>query len=587
MTAIRPSRSPPLPEYNLNSRQTPVRRYAMERADRCPANADGRRLAWTRPVTLGHTAPGCAASPSSARVRAPTGRELLPRGDEELLLLHRPRRRPVFDRAVERSRAGSRRASGLDAFRLTRRDLELGRRCSGAPRRCDRRLHRALGPESPLFYLRARPLVQKLESVGRGGGERSLYRTDAKERRPEWPDPIGWSPDRSSARAKPRDRRCSCARGRDPLDGYAASDSSWKGITGARWTITRARSDRPSSRLGARLPVSASTATIGRLPRPTKSTIEWLCPPRRFPGRTRPGPGDAAPAHRLEGGSARDPAEWRGFTPLCSRVLSCPPRSADQRPSRRGQQRFERSSSARRRADLGLIEITEPDGGTPSSARRYGRGPAADPEPRSPAFHSGRRGPELIEAPRAQCSGDSRELEIRCARPAVRGVRDPRGARFARPNRDPEGKRPSGKRSQAPSGNPRRCTRAAQRSLREFCELRGLPEGIRGPETWSGPRRGRRRDPGRFWRRGGGAEVQVGIGRTEPSSSPAETRTRTRRQRGPARWKRSADGADSRAPKVLGPIDSEAPFLRRNGRPRAPEARATPPAERTRGAFRP
>ncbi|KAK2814391.1 hypothetical protein Q5P01_000519 [Channa striata] len=56
-----------------------------------------------------------AASPSLCEGQSPTGGNCCPAGDEELLLLHRPRRRPVFDRAVERSRAGSRRASGLDA----------------------------------------------------------------------------------------------------------------------------------------------------------------------------------------------------------------------------------------------------------------------------------------------------------------------------------------------------------------------------------------------------------------------------------------------------------------------------------------
>ncbi|KAK2814516.1 hypothetical protein Q5P01_000315 [Channa striata] len=353
-----------------------------------------------------------------------------------------------------------------------------------------------------------------------------------------------------------------------------ASDSSWKGITGARMDDHKARKDRPFLATGSPTTrFSASTATIGRLPRPTKSTIEWLCPPPPLSSsRTRPGPGDAAPAHRLEGGSARDPAEWRGFT-RCAR----------------GCCRVRREALTRGLAPWSTKLSAGDTEGVPSST----------PELRSPVFHSEvGEAPELIEAlASAMLSGETHgELEIRCARPGLYGylqraiawfagasgpfrcrsvtvftpeadslsfaerwthalppgldalrtrrrgflvsTAEPRGpddeltlllekSRDAIRRRlgnlvlhaDPGGLRVSairgepglhalietprendraGKRSQASSGKPETLHLRCERSLREFCELRGLPEGIRGPETWSRPTPWSRRDPGSF-----------------------------------------------------------------------------------------
>ncbi|KAK2811897.1 hypothetical protein Q5P01_000119 [Channa striata] len=124
----------------------------------------------------------------------------------------------------------------------------------------------------------------------------------------------------------------------------------------------------------------------------------------------------------------------------------------------------------------------------------------------------------------------------------------------------------AGKRSQASSGKPETLHLRCERSLREFCELRGLPEGIRGPETWSRPTPWSRRDPGSFCAEVAELRFRWESGRTEPSSSAP-----SRHGRGPAanedppRWKRSADGGlIPERQRFWDRIDSEASFLRRN-----------------------
>ncbi|KAK2813580.1 hypothetical protein Q5P01_000737 [Channa striata] len=266
------------------------------------------------------------------------GGELLPRGDEELLLLraYSETLGPVFEfERVERLPSDEPR--GLDVSQADeRRDLELGVVVQAPRRRRDRRLHRGVRVGiAAVLPAGAGPLVQKLESVAVVVESGSLYRTDVlKSEDPEWPDPDRLElRDRIECKGKASviDEMFMRPGGRDPLDGYAASDSSWKGITGARWTYHKAleRTGSLPRDWEPDYPVSASAATIGRRPRPDESTIEWLCPapPVAFSQVAREsGPGRRFAPLRIDSRAARarDPAEWRGFDALCSRVLSCP-----------------------------------------------------------------------------------------------------------------------------------------------------------------------------------------------------------------------------------------------------------------------
>ncbi|KAK2814392.1 hypothetical protein Q5P01_000520 [Channa striata] len=364
--------------------------------------------------------------------------------------------------------------------------------------------------------------------------------------------------------------------------------------------------DRPSSRLGARLPGFASTATIGRLPRPTKSTIEWLCPPRRFlvardrvpatprlaidsraarpeiPPTRRYGRGPVVDSGAKEPGlsqrSRRGPRADRGARERNalggdSRGIGNKMRAARAvRVSSAGNRLVRRAGSAQ--VSIGDRVHAEADSLSFAERWTHALPPGLD------ALRTRRRG-FLVSTAEPRGPDDeltlllekSRDAILRRLRqpgvardPGAQGVRDPRGARFARPNRDPEGKRSSGKRSQAPSWKPETLHRAAQRSLREFCELRGLPKrGALPQKERPAPSAGgsgdaaRREDAGEpFAREGkervarGGSFVVSLAERRLRSNAPGAPRDRghvffepaQRGLEGPRRWTKTENSSD-------------------------------------------
>ncbi|KAK2813471.1 hypothetical protein Q5P01_000840 [Channa striata] len=379
---------------------------------------------------------------ASARVRAPTGRgTAAPRrrrtpAPSRVLGDARPRVRIRAGRAF--AEQGRDEPRGLDVSQADeRRDLELGVVVQAPRRRRDRRLHRGVRVGIAAVLPAGRgPVGPEAGVRGRGGGERLAVqdrRAKAKTRVAR-SGSVG-ARDRIECKGKASVIGEMFMRpgGRDPLDGYAASDSSWKGITGARWTYHKAleRTGSLPRDWEPDYPVSASTATIGRLPRPDESTIEWLCPapPVAFSQVAREsGPGRRFAPLRIDSRAARarDPAEWRGFDALCSRVLSCP---LEKRWTRglcvvvnKGLSEFQRET---RVPISGLIEITEPGRWYAKLSAGDTEGvPSSTPELRSPVFHSEvGEAPELIEAlASAMLSGETHgELEIRCARPGLYG----------------------------------------------------------------------------------------------------------------------------------------------------------------------
>ena len=198
----------------------------------------------------------------------------------------------------------------------------------------------AFAAESPLFYLRhGGPLVHKLESAAVVVESSSAYRTDVLKREdPEWPGPVPIEPrDRIKCKSKSSviDEMFMRCGGRDPLEGYNVTLRSWAQLTGFRWRFNKAPGETCQD-WELDYPVSESLTMIG--PRGCSvDTVKWLCeaPPAKFTyGRQRSCAGEPRQERltalivcmEIDSRSARirDPAAWKGFEALCSRVLTNP-----------------------------------------------------------------------------------------------------------------------------------------------------------------------------------------------------------------------------------------------------------------------
>nr|BBA49238.1 hypothetical protein [Oryzias latipes] len=598
----------------------------------------------------------CEPRPLSASELCP-GSELLPRGDEEDLLLraYSETLGPalVFERVETFPGRVSTSLGDWSFLRLASEGASRPESTASARRPGMSVIDGhtvAFASESPLFYLRGKgPLVQRLESVAVVAENCSLFRTDALTNEdPAWPAP---EPLEARARIKCLDKASAIdkmfmRRGRrDPLEGYATSESSWERLKDALWTFAKvpAETSRPSD-WERDYPVSRSSRSAG----PEGAGVEivrWLCgaPPEEFTHHGRPGEGlgrvEMADGHAR----ALNPREWRGFDVLRSRVLTCP---SERRWTRglcvvtnRGTSRFQRES---RMPISSLIEIAEP-------GRWYakpvpeddGREPEADGEEeleswsfRAEVSSAGEFADSLA---RAMLSGNTHaELEIRCSRRGLYGYLQRAVAWFAgatgpfrsravtvyTPEADSQTfacrwthalprdldvlrsrrtgylvSRPDGPREDDAiallverskgvipvrhSGNlvlhsePRTLRAAAIRgdpglhvlvsapedaepseeqqetlrmrnkdSLMAFCEMNGVPGGIRGPETWKDPSPWSKRQPGSFcskvaelkfrWESGTEAPLEA------PARGPCEWLPRLRSS--PPRWQRSPDG---------------------------------------------
>lgn len=269
----------------------------------------------------------CDPTPLRESELPPRGGKLLPRGDEEELLLRAyvATMGPVFVfERVPRSTIRVRTSLGEWSF------LRLVR---GPP---DSKRHPGItvvdgyviahAAESPLFYLSGgAPLVQKLESVAVVVESSSMYRTDTSKK-----DDIRWpEPDiiEAQSRIKCKNKtdvlsQMFMRRGpRDPLDGHNVSRDSWVTAVGARWSFTKAHRGE-SDEWEAEYPVSESLTWIGTRTA-SNPTVKWSCdpPPASFRERVTLG--------RLEcdgaaAGRRKNPDIWRGFDALCSRVLTSP-----------------------------------------------------------------------------------------------------------------------------------------------------------------------------------------------------------------------------------------------------------------------
>lgn len=262
--------------------------------------------------------------------------ELLPRGDEEELLLRAYSRTlgPAFEfERVKRFPTKVSTSLGEWAF------MRLASRSSGVRRYPGTTVVDgytvAFASESPLFYLRGEgPLVQKLESVAVIVDSSSLYRTDTlRSEAPEWP-----GPDRLNVPIKCRtktaviDEMFMRSGGRDPLEGFVKNQRSWPELAGALWTFKKAPVEACQSQdWELDYPLSESLYAIG-VRNSSGATAKWLCcaPPASFSTRVSKD-ADSRAGHvfaRIELDSRadriRDPAAWQGFDALCSRVLACP-----------------------------------------------------------------------------------------------------------------------------------------------------------------------------------------------------------------------------------------------------------------------
>ena len=269
------------------------------------------------------------------------GCELLPRGDEEELLLgaYSKTLGPVFEfDKVERFPSKVSTSLGDWTF------MRLASRSSGVKRYPGTTVVDgfviAFAAESPLFYLRhGGPLVHKLESVAVVVESSSAYRTDVLKREdPEWPGPAPIEPrDRIKCKSKSSviDEMFMRCGGRDPLEGYNVTLRSWAQLTGFRWRFNKAPGETCQD-WELDYPVSESLTMIG--PRGCSvDTVKWLCeaPPAKFTyGRQRSCAGEPRQERltalivcmEIDSRSARirDPAAWKGFEALCSRVLTNP-----------------------------------------------------------------------------------------------------------------------------------------------------------------------------------------------------------------------------------------------------------------------
>lgn len=269
------------------------------------------------------------------------GCELLPRGDEEQLLLraYSSTLGPVFEfEKVERFPSKVRTSLGNWKF------MRLASRSCGVNRYPGTTVVDgytiAFASESPLFYLRDEgPLVQKLESVAVVVESSSLYRTEVlKKEDPEWPGP---DPIDSRERIKCKNKRSVIndmfmrSGGRDPLEGYEATQRSWKKLIATQWTFQKApgKASRDQD-WELEYPLSENLKAIGSLGSHV-ATVKWLCdaPPASVPlglnsCRGTRVIGGLPVLGRMEIDSRtariRDPAAWKGFDDLCSRVLTCP-----------------------------------------------------------------------------------------------------------------------------------------------------------------------------------------------------------------------------------------------------------------------
>lgn len=269
------------------------------------------------------------------------GCELLPRGDEEQLLLraYSSTLGPVFEfEKVECFPSKVRSSLGDWSF------MRLASRSYGVNRYPGTTVVDgytvAFASESPLFYLRDEgPLVQKLESVAIVVESSSLYRTDVlKKEDPEWP-----GPDTIDSRERIKCKNKSSvindmfmrSGGRDPLEGYEANQRSWKKLIATQWTFNKAPGEASQDQdWEQEYPLSENLNAIGSLCSHV-AAVKWLCdaPPASVPlgltssrGKRVTGMLPVLGRVELDSRTARirDPAAWKGFDDLCSRVLTCP-----------------------------------------------------------------------------------------------------------------------------------------------------------------------------------------------------------------------------------------------------------------------
>ncbi|KAE8287282.1 hypothetical protein D5F01_LYC13320 [Larimichthys crocea] len=270
------------------------------------------------------------------------GCELLPRGDEEELLLRAYSRTlgPVFE-FEKVDRFPSKVATSLGDWtlmRLTHRSSAVSRYPGTA---VVDGFTIAFASESPLLYLRGRgPLVQKLESVAVVVESGSLYRMNVlKDEDPEWP-----LPDPIDAREHIKCKNKSTVIGgmfmrpgrRDPLEGHEGTGRSWNKLTALLWTFKKAPGESYRDQdWEMEYPLSESLTRIG--PHLNSNcgavTVKWLCdaPPvslsfgLQSSGMSNRG-GVMLGRIEIVSGTARirDTDAWRGFDVLCSRLLACP-----------------------------------------------------------------------------------------------------------------------------------------------------------------------------------------------------------------------------------------------------------------------
>ncbi|KAK7878298.1 hypothetical protein WMY93_031117 [Mugilogobius chulae] len=264
------------------------------------------------------------------------GGSLLPRGDEEKLLLDAYSKTlgPVFEFEYV-SRFPSQVSTSLGVWKFLRLvdKWRCSRRYPGVSMVDGYAL--AFASESPLFYLRGHgALVQMLESPALVVESGSLYRTDAlKNEDPNWPSPVQLMP---CERIKCRDKvevieELFMRRGpQDPLQGHnLAGSEAWDELINASYIFGKVPWREPTlteTEWGAEYPYYFERAAgLGSAGSSRGVSAVWrcLCPPEQIPQEhTR---GSFVRIELDSSSERRRYAEaWLGFDVLCSRVLASP-----------------------------------------------------------------------------------------------------------------------------------------------------------------------------------------------------------------------------------------------------------------------